>query len=174
MTATHRRRTPAYVFAYMSAAAGLAAIALAAVAVTAHAQATARPVAQATGSAPIVTPTKELRMWMTVGDRRYALTLANTDAARAFAARLPLNLDMSDLNDNEKKSTLSPALPAAASRPGTIRNGDIMLYGDSTLVVFYRTFDSIYSYTRIGKLDGPDDLEQVLGPRDVKVTFSKQ
>jgi hypothetical protein len=170
MTATNRRHKPACV----SAAAGLAALALSAVAVTTYAQATGRPIAQATGSTPIVTPTQELRMSMTIGNRRYALTLANTDAARAFAARLPLTLNMSDLNDNEKKVAVSPALPAAASRPGTIRNGDVMLYGDSTLVVFYRTFESMYSYTRIGKLDAPEDLEKVLGPQDVKVTFSRE
>ena len=55
-------------------------------------------------------------------------------AARAFAAQLPLTLDMSELNGNEKHADLPKALPANASRPGTIRNGDLMLYGADTLV----------------------------------------
>jgi hypothetical protein len=33
---------------------------------------------------------------MIVGERRFAITLANTDAARAFAAQLPLTLDMAE------------------------------------------------------------------------------
>ncbi|QRQ85710.1 hypothetical protein JTE92_06525 [Cupriavidus oxalaticus] len=66
-------------------------------------------------------------MWMTVGDRRFAITLADTDAARAFAAMLPLSIDMADLNSNEKHAALPESLPANASRPGTIRNGDVML-----------------------------------------------
>ena len=113
-------------------------------------------------------------MWMTVGERRFAVTLADTDAARAFAARLPMTLDMTDLNGNEKKFDLPQALRANASRPGTIRNGDLMLYGTSTLVVFYLTFDSAYSYTRLGRVDDPNGLAQALGPRSVRIEFSGQ
>jgi hypothetical protein len=114
----------------------------------------------------------ESRVWMTVGERRLAVTLADTDAARAFAARLPLTLDMSDLNGNEKKFDLPKELPAKPSRPGTIRNGDLMLYGASTVVLFYLTFDSPYSYTRLGQVDDPSGLAQALGQRSVRVRFS--
>ena len=41
-------------------------------------------------------------MWMTIGERRFAIALAETEAARAFAAMLPLTIDMPDFNDNEK------------------------------------------------------------------------
>lgn len=116
----------------------------------------------------------ESRVWMTVGERRMAVTLADTDAARAFAARLPLSLDMSDLNGNEKKVDLPTALPANPSRPGTIRNGDLMLYGANTVVLFYRTFDSPYAYTRLGRVENPDGLAQALGQRDVKVGFARE
>jgi hypothetical protein len=113
------------------------------------------------------------RMWMTVGERRFAITLTDSAAARAFAALLPLTLDMSDLNNNEKHVSLPRALPANASRPGTIRSGDLMLYGTDTLVVFYLTFDSSYSYTRLGRVDDPAGLAQALGPRNVRIRFSK-
>lgn len=115
----------------------------------------------------------ESRVWMTVGERRMAVTLADTDAARAFAARLPLSLDMSDLNGNEKKFDLPQALPANASRPGTIRNGDLMLYGANTVVLFYLTFDSPYPYTRLGRVDDPNGLAQTLGRRAVRVQFAR-
>lgn len=113
------------------------------------------------------------RMWMIVGERRLAITLANTDAARTFAAQLPLTLDMAELNGNEKYADLSQALPTDASRPGTIRNGDLMLYGSNTLVVFYKTFRSSYSYTRLGHVNDPAGLEQALGQGSVRVVFSK-
>lgn len=112
-------------------------------------------------------------MWMTVGERRFAITLTDNEAARAFAAQLPLTLDMAELNGNEKHADLPKALPANASRPGTIRNGDLMLYGTDTLVVFYATFESSYSYTRLGRVDDPAGLAQALGRRSVRVTFSK-
>lgn len=116
---------------------------------------------------------EELRMWMIVGERRFAITLTNNPAARAFAAQLPLTLDMADLNGNEKHANLPKALPTNASRPGTIRNGDLMLYGTDTLVVFYLTFDSSYTYTRLGRVDDPNGLAQALGQRGVRVKFSK-
>lgn len=112
------------------------------------------------------------RMWMSIGERRFAITLADTDAARAFAARLPLTLDMAELNGNEKHGDVSEALPANASRPGTLRNGDLMLYGSKTVVIFYETFRSPYSYTRLGHVDDPDDLARTVGRRNVRVVFS--
>ena len=130
------------------------------------------PVAAA-DPAPASVRQGESRMWMTVGERRFAITLNDNAAARAFYAQLPLTLDMSELNGNEKHGDLPKALRENASRPGTIRNGDLMLYGSNTLVVFYVTFDSSYSYTRLGRLDDPAGLAQALGPSGVRVVFSK-
>ncbi|WP_198085832.1 cyclophilin-like fold protein [Variovorax sp. E3] len=111
-------------------------------------------------------------MWMTAGGRRFAVTLADTEAARAFVARLPLTLDMTDLNGNEKKFDLPKNLPAHPIRPGTIRSGDLMLWGDNTVVVFYMTFDSPYSYTRLGQVSDPAGLAQALGRGGLRVQFS--
>ncbi|HCF6118205.1 TPA: hypothetical protein NIH73_006727 [Pseudomonas aeruginosa] len=111
-------------------------------------------------------------MWMTIGQQRFAITLEDNRSTRELAARLPLTLDMSDLNDNEKHVTLPRPLPTQAYRPGTIHNGDFLLYGPDTLVVFYKSFSSSYSYTRLGRIDNPAGLSQALGRDDVRVTFS--
>lgn len=63
-------------------------------------------------------------MWLTVGERRFAITVTDNAAARAFAAQLPLTLDMSELNGNEKHAELPQALPADASRSGTMVAAD--------------------------------------------------
>ncbi len=112
-------------------------------------------------------------MWMTIGERRFAITLADTEAARAFAAMLPLTIDMPDLNSNEKHAKLPKALPTRTIRPGTIHNGDLMLYGAQTLVLFYLTFDSSYSYTRLGRIEDPTDLARVPGRGTARITFSR-
>jgi len=116
---------------------------------------------------------EETRMWMTIGERRLDFTLTDNAAARAFAAQLPLTLDMSELNGNEKHAELPKALPTNARRAGTIRNGDLMLYGSDTLVVFYATFTSSYPYTRLGRVDDPTGLAEALGRRGARVKFSK-
>ena len=116
---------------------------------------------------------EESRMWMTIGERRFAITLNDDATARAFAAQLPLTLDMAELNGNEQHGELQKALPTDAGRPGTIRNGDLMLYGTTTLVIFYLTFDSSYAYTRVGRVDDSAGLADALGPRGTRVVFSK-
>jgi hypothetical protein len=115
---------------------------------------------------------KEDRMWMTVGEQRFAVTLDDSEPSRAFARLLPLILDMTELNANEKYASLPQRLPTSAVTPGTIRNGDLMLYGTDTLVIFYRTFESTYSYTRLGNVDSPNELTEALGRDDVTIHFS--
>jgi hypothetical protein len=75
------------------------------------------PAVTAADASPASMRQEESRMWMTVGKRRFALTLTDNAAARAFAAQLPLTLDMSELNGNEKHGDLPKPLPANASRP---------------------------------------------------------
>lgn len=133
---------------------------------------TATPLDTTADSVAPPSKAKEVRVWMTVGERRFAVNLADTEAARAFAARLPVTLDMTELNGNEKKFDLPKDLPTQPSRPGTIRSGDLMLYGANTVVLFYLTFDSPYSYTRLGQLEDPRDLARVLGKSTARIQFS--
>lgn len=87
---------------------------------------------------------------------------------------MPLTLDMEELNGNEKKKKELPnALPTDPRRPGTIRNGDLLLWGSRTVVVFYLTFDSPYAYTRLGRVDDPTGLADALGRGNVRVAFTK-
>lgn len=112
-------------------------------------------------------------MWITIGEQRFAVVLADTDAARELSKMLPLTLAMEDLNGNEKHAELPKALPTDASHPKKIRNGDLMLWGARTIVVFYKTFDSSYPYTRLGHIEGATDLPRALWPSKLRVTFSK-
>ncbi|WP_460067440.1 cyclophilin-like fold protein [Pseudomonas sp. H1_G08] len=111
-------------------------------------------------------------MWMTVGEHRFAIALEDNPSTRQLLTRLPLSLNMVDLHSNEKYATVQPPLPTQPYRPGTIHTGDFLLYGDDTLVVFYKTFDSSYRYSRLGRIDRPQDLAETLGRGDVRVTFT--
>ncbi len=112
-----------------------------------------------------------MKILVKIDSKTYTATLADTPAAAAFREMLPLTLHMEDVNRNEKFKPLPQPLPAAASNPGTIRTGDLMLYGADGLVLFYKTFSTSYSYTRIGALDDPTGLEGVLGTGRVTVVF---
>jgi hypothetical protein len=75
------------------------------------------------------------------------------------------------LNGNEKYFDLEGSLPANASNPGTIKSGDLMLYGSGTLVLFYKSFSTSYSYTRIGHIDDTNGLAAALGSGSVVVNL---
>ena len=52
-----------------------------------------------------------------------------------------------------------------------INAGDLMLYGSNCLVIFYESFSTSYSYTKIGHIDNPEGLAETLGSGNIKVTF---
>ncbi len=108
---------------------------------------------------------------MTIGEAEFSIALADNDTAQAFMERLPMTLDMSELNGNEKYFYLDESLPSAAQNPGQISTGDLMLYGDSCVVLFYKDFRTSYSYTRLGKVQDASGLADAVGKADVTVTF---
>lgn len=122
--------------------------------------------------APEPNPPSAVTLTITVGERQFSATLADNESARQLAALLPLTLDMRELNGNEKYFYLDSTLPTDAYSPGQIHTGDLMLYGDSCLVLFYQSFSSGYSYTPLGQVDNPDGLADALGSGNVTVSFS--
>jgi len=119
-------------------------------------------------------PNSSNTMKITVGSTTFTATIASNPTATAFKELLPMTINMLELNNNEKYYNLPNSLPTNSSNPRTIRNGDLMLYDSSTLVLFYKTFSTSYSYTRIGSVDDPSGLESALGGGSVRITFEIQ
>ena len=117
-------------------------------------------------------PRKETGMIeIIVKGKSFTAVLENNETATAFAARLPLSLDMSELNGNEKYYYSKDAFPSDSQSVGQIHAGDIMLYGDDCIVLFYKDFSTVYSYTRIGKIRNSQGLEEALGKGNASVEF---
>lgn len=108
-----------------------------------------------------------------IGDKEFTARLEDNETARAFAALLPLTLRMRDLNDNEKVIELSKKLPGEISYPGTIREGDLMIWSSRSLVLFYKTFPTSYSYSRLGRIADTTGLAEAAGAGTVTVRFEK-
>lgn len=116
-------------------------------------------------------PKPESGLRITIGSTSFTGTLADNATAAAFKKLLPMTIPMSEMNGNEKYYYLSGNLPTAAANPGSIQTGDLMLYGSNCLVLFYESFRTSYSYTRIGSIDNPSGLASALGSGGVSVRF---
>ena len=94
-----------------------------------------------------------------INDKEYTLNLDNSKTVEEFIDLLPQEFNMSDLNDNEKYVYMNNSLATNSYYPKHIQKGDVMLYGDNCLVIFYKSFDTNFSYTKIGHIDNLDNLE---------------
>ena len=84
---------------------------------------------------------------ITVNNREYVLELEDNQTTREFLNTLPLSITMEELNGNEKYKYLD----------------------NNCLVIFYKTFTTTYSYTKIGHIN---NLEEI-GDNNIIVTITK-
>ena len=110
-------------------------------------------------------------MKISIGGTEYTAHFYDTKAAEEFKAMLPLTLNMSELNGNEKYIYMDSDFTTASERVGSIKKGELMLYGSSCVVLFYDSFSTPYSYTRLGYIDDPSGLEKAVGSGSVTVEF---
>ena len=106
-----------------------------------------------------------------INDKEYSINLENNETVKELIKLLPLDITMSELNGNEKYIYLDSTLSTNSSNPKHINSGDIMLYGNNCLVIFYKSFDTSYSYTKIGHIDNLPNLGK--GDISVKIELDK-
>lgn len=117
-------------------------------------------------------PQDSMTITLTIGDKSFKADIEDTETGKAFLEKLPLTLDMSELNGNEKYC-YGVSLPRDDKYCNSIAAGDLMLYSGNCIVLFYGPAGG-YSYTRIGKLVSTEGLKEALGTGSVKVSFEKE
>ena len=124
-------------------------------------------------SAQTPTPVERSKqMKIRIGSKNFIAVLDDNATAAAFKALLPMTVEMTELNGNEKYARLSGNLPTKDANPRTIHAGDLMIYGSKTLVLFYKTFPTSYEYTRLGRVKDTTGLAEAVGAPTVTVTFA--
>jgi len=136
--------------------------------------AVAAAIAPASDGQTVTEKANPVNIQIKVGSKTFTATLENNATAQAFKAKLPLTVEMVELNGNEKYYRFPSDLPTNASNPGAIKVGDLMIYGQNTLVLFYEGFQTSYSYTRLGRISDPAGLAAAVGTGTVKVTYELQ
>lgn len=104
-----------------------------------------------------------------VDGKTYNAKIEENQTTINFINMLPQKFNMNELNGNEKYVYLDTTLPTNSYNPKHIETGDIMLYGNNCLVVFYKSFDTPYSYTKIGHIENFKDLDS----NNIMIEFKK-
>lgn len=102
-----------------------------------------------------------------INEKEYTLNLDNNETSKSFLNILPKEFKMNELNGNEKYYYFDKALPSNPSKVKYINKGDVMLYGDNCLVIFYKSFETEFSYTKIGSIENLPNL----GKENINVKF---
>ena len=108
-----------------------------------------------------------------VNNIEYEVVLEDNDTVKDLIKLLPLNINMNELNGNEKYYYLESIVSSNPNKVEKINIGDIMLYGNDCIVIFYESFNTSYSYTRIGKIVDSNNLKENLGSGNENVVFEK-
>ena len=113
------------------------------------------------------------KMNIQIDNKTFTVIVENNKTVKELYQKLPITLEMSDLNNNEKYCYLDFTLPTDSKSVKNIKKGDVMLFGNSCLVIFYKSFTTSYSYTKIGHIENPADIETILGKKDIKVVLTE-
>ena len=118
---------------------------------------------------------EDMKIKITVNNQVFSATLQDNPTTQFLIKMLPVDLMMTELNGNEKYHQFSEkSFPSNSSIVKNIHNGDLMLFGNNYLVIFYKDFiQSSYTYTPLGKIDNPKDLAKTLRRGNVKVKIEK-
>lgn len=108
---------------------------------------------------------------ITIKNKKYEAILYDNSTTKELIKKFPITITMSDLNGNEKYYNFSKSFSTSSENVANINKGDIMLFGDNCLVIFYKSFSTRYKYTKLGYIKNTEDLENSFGKGDINITF---
>ena len=108
---------------------------------------------------------------ITIKNKKYEAVLYDNSTTKELIKKFPITITMSDLNGNEKYYNFSKSFSTSSENVASINKGDIMLFGDNCLVIFYKSFSTRYKYTKLGYIKNTEDLEDSFGKGDINITF---
>lgn len=110
---------------------------------------------------------------LTINGAIYKVILEDNETAKGFVNLIGngKTFNMVELNGNEKYVYLKTSLPVNSYNPKIINTGDVMLFGNNCLVLFYKTFSTSYSYTKIGHIENVSNLQSIVGNSNISAIW---
>lgn len=110
---------------------------------------------------------------LNINGQSFQAVFYNNKTANALLKKMPMTLNMKELNGNEKYHFFDTEFPVNEKSPGKISAGDIMLYGSDCLVTFYKSHSTSYQYTPVGKIENASGFAKTVGSGNATITFRK-
>lgn len=126
------------------------------------------------GSSDAAVSKSDKTMQVTLNGQSFTIELFENSTVDALVKMLPLQVEMSELDGNEKYVYLDSSLPTNPVALGTVEAGDVMLFQGNCLVIFYETHQTSYTYTRIGKISDTSALASAAGAGAVSARFESK
>ncbi|VWX37637.1 cyclophilin-like fold protein [Exiguobacterium oxidotolerans] len=110
-------------------------------------------------------------MQIEIDDHVVVLELEPNKTTELLRKTAPFTIKMDDLHGNEKFHYFEQSFPVDPKLVRLIEAGDVMMYQNNCLVIFYETLKPTTRYTRIGKIKDVEQLLPRLGHGSVEVRF---
>ena len=117
---------------------------------------------------------EKMEITMSIGEQDFTIHLEDNESSQALLEKLPMTFTMKELNGNEKYYEMNEQLPTNQQYTGYVKAGDVMLFGDNCLVIFYESFSTSYRYTRLGRVeDGERFVDIARQGKNIEVSLFK-
>jgi len=88
----------------------------------------------------------------------YTAVIDSNKAAESFLTHLPLDIEMTDLNNNSKRGYTYFKLATEAKKLGKVEVGDLLISGDSYVIIATKTFKTSDKFTKIGHIENLGEI----------------
>lgn len=111
---------------------------------------------------------------VSIGTKSYSVTAEDNDAAKAFFGRLPISITMNEWAGNsEYYAKLSKKINTDGIKsPSAFETGDIAIYNNTSLVIFYADTKNTAGYAKIGHIVEAEGVKDALKAAKGKVIFT--
>ncbi|ACB61106.1 hypothetical protein Exig_1651 [Exiguobacterium sibiricum 255-15] len=110
-------------------------------------------------------------MNITINGQVASVQLEDNATTKAILAEMPFTIQMDDLHQNEKYYYFDKSFPTQPQAIQSIEAGDVLLYQNNCLVIFYQAVEPVVPYTRIGKIHYFQDIRASFGNDSVSVQW---
>ncbi|OYQ67960.1 cyclophilin-like fold protein [Aerococcus sp. 1KP-2016] len=107
-------------------------------------------------------------------DRTYEAVFYENELTEILVDAMPFTIDLRDFMGQEKVGSIPIKLPSLkAQQVGTVEKGHLYLWANTDLVLFYKTFDTTYSYVNIGYFKNAKEVDALVSATEITVILRK-